>query len=189
MSLCTDVQRIPPGGSSFFGRSQFLTRFLRIAVQFFLSEGFHSWMWRGLGFLLPFLFGGYVSVFFPRFERNFFPAGFGTIFMDSLVWFSSWQIFQLYNAYTLWQLSKDPRCHEWQVSICAIVFFILFLGNTVTTLLVVKTKFQQSLRAEAEKLRCAKPKATWVYSRAKLFQFITAHKNKTIFTKELLTIK
>lgn len=23
-------------------------------------EGFHSWMWRGLSFLLPFLFGGYV---------------------------------------------------------------------------------------------------------------------------------
>jgi len=76
-------------------------------------EGFHSWMWRGLGFLLPFLFGGYL--------------------------------WQLYNAYTLWQLSKDPRCHEWQVSICAVVFFILFLGNTLTTLLVVKTKFQKSL--------------------------------------------
>lgn len=23
-------------------------------------EGFHSWMWRGLSFLLPFLFGGYI---------------------------------------------------------------------------------------------------------------------------------
>jgi TMPIT-like protein len=23
-------------------------------------EGFHSWMWKGLTFLLPFLFGGYV---------------------------------------------------------------------------------------------------------------------------------
>lgn len=23
-------------------------------------EGFHSWMWRGLSYLLPFLFGGYV---------------------------------------------------------------------------------------------------------------------------------
>ncbi|OQV17512.1 Transmembrane protein 120-like protein [Hypsibius exemplaris] len=83
-------------------------------------EGFHSWMWRGLGFLLPFLFGGYFL--------------------------------QLYNAYTLWNLSKDPRCHEWQVGICAIVFFVLFLGNTVTTLIVVKRKFQQGLRTEAEKV-------------------------------------
>ena len=23
-------------------------------------DGFHSWMWKGLSFLLPFLFGGYI---------------------------------------------------------------------------------------------------------------------------------
>ena len=23
-------------------------------------DGFHSWMWKGLGFLLPFLFAGYI---------------------------------------------------------------------------------------------------------------------------------
>lgn len=27
-----------------------------------LAEGFQSWMWRGLTFLLPFLFFGHVSV-------------------------------------------------------------------------------------------------------------------------------
>ena len=27
-----------------------------------LAEGFHSWMWRGLGFVIPFLIVGYVSV-------------------------------------------------------------------------------------------------------------------------------
>lgn len=27
-------------------------------------EGFHSWMWRGLSFLLPFLFIGYVFQFY-----------------------------------------------------------------------------------------------------------------------------
>lgn len=45
-------------------------------------EGFHSWMWRGLSYLLPFLFGGYV--------------------------------FQLYIAYTLYQLSYHPDA-TWQV--------------------------------------------------------------------------
>ncbi|GAV01628.1 hypothetical protein RvY_12311 [Ramazzottius varieornatus] len=74
-------------------------------------EGFHSWMFRGLGFLLPFLFGGYF--------------------------------FQLYNAYTLWNLSKDPRCREWQVAVCAVAFFVLFLGNVITTLGIVLKKVHQ----------------------------------------------
>ncbi|XP_055343577.1 ion channel TACAN-like [Paramacrobiotus metropolitanus] len=75
-------------------------------------EGFHSWMWRGLGFLLPFLFGGYL--------------------------------FQLYNSYTLWQLAKDPRCLEWQVRTCAVIFFVLFLGNSLTTLSVMWKKMSRS---------------------------------------------
>lgn len=74
-------------------------------------EGFHSWMFRGLAFLLPFLFVGYFL--------------------------------QLYNAYTLWNLSKDPRCHEWQVAVCAVVFLVLFLGNVFTTLGIVVKKLQQ----------------------------------------------
>ena len=27
-----------------------------------LAEGFHTWMWRGLGFVIPFLIVGYVSI-------------------------------------------------------------------------------------------------------------------------------
>lgn len=46
-------------------------------------EGFHSWMWRGLSFLLPFLYFGYL--------------------------------FQLYNAYKLYTLSRHPDA-SWQVS-------------------------------------------------------------------------
>jgi hypothetical protein len=46
-------------------------------------EGFHSWMWRGLSFLLPFLYVGYT--------------------------------YQLYNAYTLYQLIFHPEA-TWQVS-------------------------------------------------------------------------
>ena len=35
-----------------------LTRTVHVCV----SEGFQTWMWKGLTFLLPFLLGGYVSV-------------------------------------------------------------------------------------------------------------------------------
>ncbi|KAJ9587675.1 hypothetical protein L9F63_018891 [Diploptera punctata] len=71
-------------------------------------EGFHSWMWRGLSFLLPFLYVGYI--------------------------------YQLYNAYTLFQLSFHPES-TWQVPVLCGLFFVLFLGNTVTTSLVIPQKF------------------------------------------------
>lgn len=76
-------------------------------------EGFHSWMWRGLSFLLPFLFAGYV--------------------------------FQAYNAYSLYHIShmKDAT---WQVFVLSILFFILFVGNTVTTLLVVPQKMREQVK-------------------------------------------
>lgn len=70
-------------------------------------EGFHSWMWRGLSFLLPFLFVGYM--------------------------------FQAFNSYVLWQLSKHADA-PWQVVALSILFFILFVGNTLTTLLVIPEK-------------------------------------------------
>ncbi|XP_018331014.1 transmembrane protein 120 homolog [Agrilus planipennis] len=74
-------------------------------------EGFHSWMWRGLSFLLPFLFIGYF--------------------------------FQLYNAYTLYKLSKMPSA-TWHVTVLCIMFFILFAGNVVTTIMVIPIKFKQA---------------------------------------------
>ncbi|KAM6315776.1 transmembrane protein 120A isoform 2-T2 [Podargus strigoides] len=73
-------------------------------------EGFQSWMWRGLTFLLPFLFFG--------------------------------QFWQLYNAVTLFHMIQHPECKEWQVLMCGLPFFILFLGNFFTTLRVVHQKFQ-----------------------------------------------
>uniref|UniRef100_A0A8C9U580 Transmembrane protein 120B n=1 Tax=Scleropages formosus TaxID=113540 RepID=A0A8C9U580_SCLFO len=48
-------------------------------------EGFQSWMWRGLTFLLPFLFFGHF--------------------------------WQLYNAITLFGLSRHENCKEWQVMV------------------------------------------------------------------------
>ncbi|KAM6423425.1 transmembrane protein 120B isoform 1-T1 [Liasis olivaceus] len=75
-------------------------------------EGFQSWMWRGLAFLLPFLFFGHF--------------------------------WQLYNVITLFELSRHKKCKEWQVSVLALTFLILFLGNFLTTLKVVHTKFQKN---------------------------------------------
>ncbi|KAK2161872.1 hypothetical protein LSH36_108g03061 [Paralvinella palmiformis] len=78
-------------------------------------EGFQSWMWKGLSFLLPFLVVGYI--------------------------------FQLYNAYALYLLSRAEMCTEWQVLTLAIVFFILFLGNTLTTVAVVRHKLTAKLKS------------------------------------------
>ncbi|NP_001089276.1 transmembrane protein 120B-A [Xenopus laevis] len=75
-------------------------------------EGFQSWMWRGLTFLLPFLFFGHF--------------------------------WQLYNAITLFGLSRHDACKEWQVFVLALTFLLLFLGNFLTTLKVVHTKFQKN---------------------------------------------
>lgn len=76
-------------------------------------EGFHSWMWRGLSFLLPFLFVGYL--------------------------------FQAYNAYSLYHISFHPGA-TWQVSVLSLLFFVLFVGNTVTTLLVVPEKMREQVK-------------------------------------------
>jgi len=60
-------------------------------------EGFHSWMWRGLSFLLPFLYVGYM--------------------------------FQLYNAYVLYQLSFRPNA-TWHVRNPLPTYFFLDTMNT-----------------------------------------------------------
>jgi len=55
-------------------------------------------------------------------------------------------LFQLYNAYTLWQLAHASTTHEWQVLVLSIIFFILFLGNISTTLSVLRDKFREKSR-------------------------------------------
>lgn len=76
-------------------------------------EGFHSWMWRGLSFLIPFLFMGYA--------------------------------FQAYNAWTLYKLSEHPDA-TWQIPVLSVLFLILFIGNTTTTLLVVPQKLRGRIK-------------------------------------------
>ncbi|XP_077468197.1 transmembrane protein 120A-like [Stigmatopora argus] len=74
-------------------------------------EGFQSWMWKGLTFLLPFLFFGHF-----------------------------WQLF---NSLSLFRMAQLPVCREWQVLVCGLSFFILFLGNFFTTLAVVHQKVKK----------------------------------------------
>lgn len=76
-------------------------------------EGFHSWMWRGLSFLIPFLFMGYA--------------------------------FQAYNAWTLYKLAEHPDA-TWQIPVLSILFLILFIGNTTTTMLVVPQKLRGRIK-------------------------------------------
>ncbi|PAA86531.1 hypothetical protein BOX15_Mlig034229g1 [Macrostomum lignano] len=84
-------------------------------------DGFMSWMWRRLGFVLPFLFLGYG--------------------------------FQLYNSFVLFKLFYEPDCQEWQVIALSGLFLLLFLGNTTTTLGVVKQKMKSEGYSLREKLK------------------------------------
>lgn len=88
-------------------------------------EGFHSWMWRGLSFLLPFLFVGYI--------------------------------FQAYNSYSLYHLSFHPDA-PWQVIVLSVLFFVLFVGNTVTTLLVIPEKIHARVKEHYRLMALAKQK-------------------------------
>lgn len=73
-------------------------------------EGFQSWMWKGLTFLLPFLFFGHF-----------------------------WQLF---NSISLFNMAQLPDCKEGQVLLCGLCFLVLFLGNFLTTVAVVRQKMK-----------------------------------------------
>uniref|UniRef100_A0A1B6E3Y5 Transmembrane protein 120 homolog n=1 Tax=Clastoptera arizonana TaxID=38151 RepID=A0A1B6E3Y5_9HEMI len=88
-------------------------------------EGFHSWMWRGLGFLLPFLYIGYM--------------------------------FQFYNGYTLLTLMNHPEA-TWQVWVLAVLFLTLFLGNTITTSLVIFQKSNERMEGYTQVFDKHKPR-------------------------------
>uniref|UniRef100_A0A674EWT0 Transmembrane protein 120B n=1 Tax=Salmo trutta TaxID=8032 RepID=A0A674EWT0_SALTR len=54
------------------------------------------------------------------------------------------QFWQLYNALTLFRLAGHKDCKEWQVFMLALTFLVLFLGNFLTTLKVVRQKVQEN---------------------------------------------
>ncbi|THD25478.1 Transmembrane protein 120A [Fasciola hepatica] len=71
-------------------------------------DGFMSWMFRHLKFILPFLFCAYGL--------------------------------ELFNAYRLYTISKEPYCHEWQVLAVSIIYFIISMGNIITVCRVIRQK-------------------------------------------------
>lgn len=76
-------------------------------------EGFHSWMWRGMSFLLPFLLVEYL--------------------------------FQAYNAWTLYKLSFHSDAF-WHVPVLSFLFAVIFIGNMVSTLMVIPMKLKDRMR-------------------------------------------
>ncbi|VDI08772.1 Hypothetical predicted protein [Mytilus galloprovincialis] len=94
-------------------------------------EGFMSWMFKGLVFLLPFLFAGY---FFQMYNAY-------TLFKLSLLpQTNEWQVCIVLLL---------PQTNEWQVTALAIIHFILSVGNITTTLKVVQGKIQGEMRSRS----------------------------------------
>lgn len=107
------------------------------------AEGFQSWMWRGLTFLLPFLFFGHVSQTSHILVRNLLLYGMTHFAFGNLVCYEAGfemqssnevclghfhcasrykrrhffclQFWQLYNSVTLFRLARHADCREWQV--------------------------------------------------------------------------
>ncbi|KAL5017330.1 hypothetical protein ScPMuIL_006919 [Solemya velum] len=82
-------------------------------------EGFMTWMWKGLAFLLPFLLLGY--------PYNLYHLEYS-------------EAFSFHHSSVL-PISKD---HAYSVQALSVIYFILFLGNTTTTLKVFQQKFKKS---------------------------------------------
>jgi hypothetical protein len=81
-------------------------------------EGFHSWMLRGLTFLAPFLFIGYL-----------------------------FQLYNAYVIYQLSINSNSEPNPDWQfmLKILSAIFFILFLGNFITMYMVIRRKIRERI--------------------------------------------
>jgi hypothetical protein len=54
-------------------------------------------------------------------------------------------MWQLHVAYLLYQLSFHAEA-TWQVPVLSGLFFTVFFGNTITTLLLIPQKFHENMR-------------------------------------------
>ncbi|KER34286.1 hypothetical protein T265_00133 [Opisthorchis viverrini] len=84
-------------------------------------DGFKSWMFKRLTFILPFLYGVYA--------------------------------FEMYNAYCLYEISRQPYCQEWQVLAVALLDAIRAMGNLITMGLVIRQKFRSISAVEFYRLK------------------------------------
>lgn len=96
-------------------------------------EGFQSWMWKGLSFLLPFLFIGYF--------------------------------WELYHAYTLYKLMSSPAA-DWHVGTLCVLFFLLFLGNCLTTAATIPQKLKERFKLKYRFTRL--DKYIWTHKRRRV---------------------
>ncbi|CAF2947159.1 unnamed protein product [Rotaria sp. Silwood2] len=81
-------------------------------------EGFHSWMLRGLTFLAPFLFIGYL-----------------------------FQLYNAYILYyiSIDQIAEPNPDWQLMLKVLALIYFILFLGNFLTMYMVIRRKIRERI--------------------------------------------
>lgn len=94
-------------------------------------EGFHSWMWRGLSFLLPFLFGGYFFQLYNSYKL------YQLSFLPSATWHVSACALEVGMRFDCWLL---------QVPVLSLMFLVLFVGNISTTIIVIPSKLKDKVR-------------------------------------------
>lgn len=141
-------------------------------------EGFHSWMWRGLSFLLPFLYLGYFYQLYNAwalYQLSFHPG-------------SEWQVKSEYTAVFNQMRSYLHLCYFFhfflyiyiQIPVLSFLFLILFLGNTLTTSMVIPQKLRDKVRLKYRFTRLDKYFSTYtkggrrytLSGNIKLFYFI-----------------
>ncbi|XP_046966099.1 transmembrane protein 120 homolog isoform X2 [Vanessa cardui] len=118
-------------------------------------EGFHSWMWRGLSYLLPFLFGGYVFQLYIAY----------TLYHISYHPEATWQVPALSMSFLLIGIGNSattliviPQKLNEQVTYLAALFLILHCCNMYTILRLLRkkmlgrSKLRYKLRAIAYRL-------------------------------------
>lgn len=97
-------------------------------------EGFHSWMWRGLSFLLPFLYIGYFYELYNAWA----------LYQISSQPNSEWQVGEFSDCIMIISFLALPYLP--QIPVLSFLFFILFLGNTLTTSMVIPQKLKDKVR-------------------------------------------
>lgn len=55
-------------------------------------------------------------------------------------------LFQLFNAYTLYNISCLELCHEWQVTASALLFLVISVGNILTLIIVLRQKITGTIK-------------------------------------------
>ncbi|XP_021185429.1 transmembrane protein 120 homolog isoform X1 [Helicoverpa armigera] len=106
-------------------------------------EGFHSWMWRGLSYLLPFLFGGYVFqlyIAYTLYSLSYHPDATWQIPALSL----SFLTIGIGNCATT--LIVIPQKLNEQISYLAALFLTLHSLNMYTILQTLHRKYQGGLK-------------------------------------------